>query len=154
MNLLASYSNLLTVRPGVQYRSREIRMQVSCTSSNKFWIQDGLHEHLYSNKTPQKSVICILYIHRRNNQCLKSREKCVEFYVLLICLRIKEEAQAKHNTSIQKFFQIFPSDICKNLLQRPNCKIWFCNLQAIKNVVGWTKRTVPFQTFYNFWCNF
>ena len=74
--------------------------------------------------------------------------------VLCICLRIKEEAQAKHNTSIQQFFQIFPSDICKNLLQRPNCKIWFCNLQAIKNVVGWTKRTVPFQTFYNFWCNF
>ena len=83
-----------------------------------------------------------------------NREKCVEFYVLLICLRIKEEAQAKHNTSIQQFFQIFPSDICKNLLQRPNCKIWFCNLQAIKNFVGWTKRTVPFQMFYNFWCNF
>ena len=58
-----------------------------------------------------------------------------------------------HDTSIQQSFQIIPSDICENLLQRPNCKIWFSKLQVIKNGRGGTKGNVPLQTFYNFWCN-
>ena len=64
-------------------------------------------------------------------------------------LRIKEEAQSWHNTFIQQFFQIIPSDICENPLQRPNCKICFGRLQVIKNVRIWTKGTVTSQTFYN-----
>ena len=90
----------------------------------------------------------------RKLQSEEKREKCEEFNVSLMCLRIKEEAQFLHNTSLQKLFQIVPSDICENLLQRRNCKVWFCKLQLIKNVRGWTKGIVPLQTFYNFWCNF
>ena len=105
-------------------------------------------------KRLREVFIDIMYIHPRISQCLKSREKCEEFNVSLMCLQINEEAQFLHNTSIQQLFQIVPSDVCENLLQRRNCKVWFCKLQLIKNVRGWTKGTVPLQTFYNFRCNF
>ena len=67
-------------------------------------------------KRLREVFINIMYIHRRNSQCLKSREKCEEFNVSLMCLQINEEAQFLHNTSIQQLFQIVPPDICENLL--------------------------------------
>ena len=63
-------------------------------------------------KRLREVFINIMYIHRRNSQCLKSREKCEEFNVSLKCLRVKEEAQFLHtiprsSSCFKSFLPIF-----------------------------------------------